>query len=194
VPMYFVYRNGTYHDVSGQSFRDFLDGRLPGLPGERPTLQDWEDHLTTLFPDARLKRFIEMRGADGGPWRRLCALPALWVGLLYDDAALAAAWEVARDWTAEERERLRADAGRLGLRAEIRGRRLKAVALEVLGIAEEGLKARARAHAFDKDEAHFLSALKEIVETGRTPAEELLERYHGPWGGDLDRVYAEYSY
>ena len=194
VPMYFVYRDGRYVDVAGQSFRDFLAGRLPGFPGERPTLSDWADHLTTIFPEARIKRFMEMRGADGGPWRRLCALPALWVGLLYDGAALDAAWQIARDWTAEERERLRADAARLGLKAEIRGRTLQAVAKDVLTIAEAGLRARARRGGFDGDEAHFLNALHEIAESGRTPAEELLDRYHGAWGGKLDRIYEEYSY
>ncbi len=194
VPMYFVYRDGRYIDVAGQSFRDFLEGRLPGLPGETPTMSDWADHLTTLFPEARIKKFMEMRGADGGPWRRLCALPALWVGLLYDDAALDAAWALARDWTAEERARLRVDAARAGLKAEIRGRSLRDLALDVLAIAEAGLKARARAHDIDRDEAHFLNALREIAESGRTPAEELLDRYHGDWAGDLDRVYAEYSY
>jgi glutamate--cysteine ligase len=194
VPMYFVYRGGRYIDAAGQSFRDFLAGRLPALPGETPTLSDWADHLTTLFPEARIKKFLEMRGADGGPWRRLCALPALWVGLLYDDGALEAAWRIARDWTAEERDRLRADAARLGLKATVRGRTLQEIALEVLAIADAGLKARARAHAFDCDETHFLNALWEIAESGRTPAEELLERYHGPWAGDLDRIYAEYSY
>ena len=122
VPMYFVYRDGTYIDALGQSFRDFLAGRLPALPGEKPTLSDWADHLTTIFPEARLKRFIEMRGADGGPWRRLCALPALWVGLTYDDAALEAAWALCRDWSQAERETLRREAGRVGLRAEIRAR------------------------------------------------------------------------
>ncbi|MFQ5567443.1 MAG: glutamate--cysteine ligase, partial [Paracoccaceae bacterium] len=194
VPMYFVYRDGEYIDVAGQSFRDFLAGRLPGLPGETPTLSDWADHLTTIFPEARLKSFIEMRGADGGPWRSLCALPALWVGLTYDQTALDAAWDLAKGWSAAERERLRADAGRLGLRAEIGGRSLQEVAREVLAIAEAGLKARARAAAFDRDEAHFLGALQEIAASGRTAADELLERYHGDWGGDLDRIYDEYSY
>ncbi len=194
VPMYFVYRDGTYVDASGQSFRDFLVGRLPALPGETPTLSDWADHLTTIFPEARIKKFMEMRGADGGPWRRLCALPALWVGLIYDQAALDAAWDLARDWTAAERDRLRVDAARLGLKAEIRGRSLQEVAKEVLGIAEAGLRARARAGSIDRDETHFLNALKEIAETGRTPAEELLAHYNGDWGGDLDRIYADYCY
>ncbi|HUF55598.1 MAG TPA: glutamate--cysteine ligase, partial [Thermohalobaculum sp.] len=194
VPMYFVYRDGTYIDALGQSFRDFMEGRLPALPGEKPTLSDWADHLTTIFPEARIKRFMEMRGADGGPWRRLCALPALWVGLLYDQGALDAATDLHKGWSTEERERLRRDAARIGLKAEIGGRRLQEVAADVLGIADAGLKARAKAGDFDKDESHFLNALHEIVASGRTPAEELLERYHGPWAGDLSRIYAEYSY
>ena len=194
VPMYFVYRDGEYIDALGQSFRDFLDGRLPALPGETPLLSDWADHLTTIFPEARIKKFIEMRGADGGPWRRLCALPAFWVGLVYCQDALSAAWDVAKDWTAAEREQLRIDAATHGLKATIRGRSLQAIALDLLDIAEAGLKRRARASEFDRDEAHFLSALREIATTGQTPAEELLARYHGPWKGDLSRIYDEYCY
>jgi glutamate--cysteine ligase len=194
VPMYFVYRDGKYIDVAGQSFRDFLQGKLPGLPGEVPTLSDWADHLTTIFPEARLKSFIEMRGADGGPWRSLCALPALWVGLTYDQTALDAAWDLAKGWAEGERTQLRRDAGVLGLKAEIGGRTLHDISRQVLEIAEAGLKARARAAAFDKDEAHFLSVLKETVASGRTAADELLAHYHGDWCGDLDRIYGEYSY
>jgi glutamate--cysteine ligase len=196
VPMYFVYRDGRYIDALGQSFRDFLAGRLPALPGEKPTLSDWADHLTTIFPEVRLKRFLEMRGADGGPWRRICALPAFWVGLLYDGAALDAAWDLCRGWTAAERDGLRRDAGRLGLRAEIGGRELREVAREVLAIAEAGLRARARpgAGGMIADETHFLNALHEIVASGQTPADELLGRYHRDWDGDLDRIYGEYSY
>ncbi|GMG84991.1 glutamate--cysteine ligase [Paralimibaculum aggregatum] len=196
VPMYFVYRDGKYIDALGQSFRDFLKGALPALPGEVPTLSDWADHLTTIFPEARIKKFIEMRGADGGPWRRLCALPALWVGLLYDAGALDAAWDVCKGWTAEEREALRVGASERGLKAEIRGRSLQDIAQEVLGIAEAGLRARARpgADGLIPDETHFLNALQEIAATGTTPAEELLAHYHGDWGGDLSRLYAEYSY
>jgi glutamate--cysteine ligase len=196
VPMYFVYRDGAYVDALGQSFRDFLAGKLPALPGEKPTLSDWADHLTTIFPEVRIKRFMEMRGADGGPWRRLCALPALWVGLLYDAPSLAAAWDLCRDWTAEERDRLRHDAAKEGLSATIGGRSVRDVARELLGIAEAGLKARARpgAGGMLPDETHFLGALHEIVGSGQSPADELLARYHGEWAGDLSRIYAEYSY
>ncbi|MBX2854233.1 MAG: glutamate--cysteine ligase [Rhodobacteraceae bacterium] len=194
VPMYFIYRNGEYIDVSGQSFRDFLDGKLPGLPGETPTLSDWADHLTTIFPEARIKKFIEMRGADGGPWRRICALPALWVGLMYDQTALDAAWDLAKDWSTEQRETLRRDAAEKGLRAEIGGRNLRDIARQVIEIAEAGLKSRARAWAFDADEAHFLNDLRRVVDSGETLADELLRKFHGDWGGDLSRVYREYSY
>ncbi len=194
VPMYFVYRDGRYIDATGQSFRDFMAGRLPALPGEAPTLSDWADHLTTIFPEARLKKFIEMRGADGGPWRRLCALPAFWVGLLYDDAALAAAWDVAKGWNAAQREQLRMDAAEQGLRAEIAGRTVREVAAELLGIANTGLKARAEAHEFDSDETHFLNALRDTVENGETLADEMLRKYHGEWRGDLSRIYRDYSY
>ncbi len=196
VPMYFVYRDGRYIDALGMSFRDFLDGRLPALPGEKPTLSDWADHLTTIFPEARIKKFMEMRGADGGPWRRICALPALWVGLLYDQGALTAATDLCGDWTAEEREGLRHDAAKFGLAAELRGRSLREIARDVLAIAWAGLAARARPGAGGTipDETHFLDALFEIVETGQTPADELLARYEGDWKGDLSRIYADYSY
>ncbi|MEM9431503.1 MAG: glutamate--cysteine ligase [Pseudomonadota bacterium] len=196
VPMYFVYRDGRYIDARGQSFRDFLDGRLPALPGETPLISDWADHLTTIFPEVRIKRFMEMRGADGGPWRRLCALPALWVGLLYDGGALDAAWDLCRDWTAEERETLRAAASVEGLRAEIRGEPLQEVAGRVLGIASAGLEARGRAGAggLVPDERHFLNALHEIVAEGRTPADALLAEYTGAWNGDLTRIYAAHAY
>jgi len=194
VPMYFVHRDGRYIDALGQSFRDFMSGKLPALPGERPLISDWADHLTTIFPEARIKKFLEMRGADGGPWRRLCALPAFWVGLLYDGDALHAAWDVARHWTAEERAQLRIDAATHGLAATIRGRSLREIAIDLLAIAERGLINRARASDFDRDESHFLNALHEIAASGRTPAEELLDKYHGDWQGDLTRIYAEYSY
>ncbi|WP_209426050.1 glutamate--cysteine ligase [Pararhodobacter sp. SW119] len=196
VPMYFVYRDGRYIDATGQNFRDFLRGELPALPGEVPTLSDFADHLTTIFPEARLKRFIEMRGADGGPWRRLCALPALWVGLMYDQAALDAAWDLARGWDAETREGLRVAASVEGLAARVGTIRMLDLAREVVAIAEAGLKSRARpgAGGMLPDETHFLNALKESLETGQTPADEMLARYHGEWAGDLSRIYAEYSY
>jgi glutamate--cysteine ligase len=196
VPMYFVYRDGRYIDALGQSFRDFLKGRLPALPGEVPTLSDFADHLTTIFPEARLKKFIEMRGADGGPWRRLCALPALWVGLIYDQGALDAAWDLAKGWDLETREALRVAASVDGLQAETHGVRMQDLAREVVAIAEAGLNARAMpgAGGMIPDETHFLAALKDTIETGITPADELLARYHGDWAGDLSRVYADYSY
>jgi len=196
VPMYFVYRDGKYIDALGQSFRDFMRGELPALPGEIPTLSDWADHLTTIFPEARLKKFIEMRGADGGPWRRLCALPALWVGLCYDQSALDAAWDLAKGWDAETRDGLRLAASVDALEGEYGGVKLYDIAREVVAIAESGLQARARpgAGGLLPDETHFLNALKETLETGKTPADELLARYHGDWQGDLSRIYADYSY
>jgi len=196
VPMYFVYRDGRYIDATGQSFRDFLKGELPALPGEMPTLSDFADHLTTIFPEARLKRFIEMRGADGGPWRRLCALPAFWVGLMYDQGALDAAWDLVRGWDAETREALRVAASVEGLAAKVGTIRMHDLAREVVAIAEAGLKSRARpgVGGMLPDEAHFLNALTESLESGQTPADEMLARYHGEWQGDLSRVYGEYSY
>jgi len=196
VPMYFVYRDGKYIDALGQSFRDFMKGKLPALPGEMPTLSDWADHLTTIFPEARLKKFIEMRGADGGPWRRLCALPAFWVGLSYDQTSLDAAWDLVKGWDAETREALRVAASVDGLQAHVGGISMHELAREVLAISEAGLKARAipGAGGMIVDERHFLNALHDSVETGQVPADELLERYDGDWNGDLDKIYEEYSY
>ncbi|WP_172298455.1 glutamate--cysteine ligase [Pseudoruegeria sp. HB172150] len=196
VPMYFVYRDGKYIDALGQSFRDFMKGKLPALPGETPTLSDWADHLTTIFPEARVKKFIEMRGADGGPWRRLCALPALWVGLLYDQGAQDAAWDLVKGWDAETREAWRVGASEQALQAEVGGRKMQDLAREVLDIARSGLKARARPGlgGMVQDERHFLHALEDSIESGKVPADELLDKYHGEWDGDLSRIYAEYSY
>ena len=196
VPMYFVYRDGVYHNALGQSFRDFLKGELPALPGETPTLSDWADHLTTIFPEARVKKYIEMRGADGGPWRRLCALPAFWVGLTYDQSALDAAWDLVKDWDAESREGLRVAASVDGLQAEVNGIKMHDLAREPLKIPEAGLVARARpgAGGLVPDETHFLNALKESVETGKTLADEFIDHYNGDWNGDISRIYREYSY
>lgn len=196
VPMYFVYRDGRYVDALGQSFRDFLKGELPALPGEIPTLSDWADHLTTAFPEARMKRFIEMRGADGGPWRRLCALPAFWVGLMYDQTALDAAWDLVKDWDMGTRDLMRVAASVDGLQAEVHGIKLHDIAREAVAISMSGLKARGRAGAggMVPDETHFLNALHESVENGKVPADELLEQYNGAWDGDLSRIYTEYSY
>ncbi|SEJ27637.1 glutamate--cysteine ligase [Sphingomonas sp. OV641] len=195
VPMYFVYRDGRYIDAAGLSFRDFLKGELSVLPGELPTLDDWNDHLSTAFPEVRLKTFLEMRGADGGPWNRICALPAFWVGLLYDQGALDAAWDLVKHWTIDERQALRDAAPRLGLDAPVPGRgTLRDIAGEVLDIAGRGLAARARVNGAGDDETGFLDPLREIVRLGKVPAEQLLDRYNGAWGGDLSRVYAEQSF
>ncbi len=194
VPMYFVYRDGTYHDVSGESFRAFMQGKLPQLPGVRPTLQDWGDHLTTIFPEVRLKRYMEMRGADSGQWRRLCALPGLWVGLLYDDAALDAAWELVKGWSAAERQAMRDAVPKTALKASIAGRPLLDVARDVLAIARDGLEARHRLGVYDRSEAHFLEALDEIVASGQTNAEDLLALYHGDWHGDITRVFRDFAF
>ena len=194
VPMYFVYRDGQYIDASGQSFRDFLAGRLPALPGELPTLKDWEDHLTTAFPEVRLKRFLEMRGADGGPWRRLCALPAFWAGLLYHQPSLEAAWSLCRDWTMSERLQLRRDAPKLGLKATIGDRDLQSLSLELLNLAYDGLAARARLNAMGENETGFLEPLQEIAESGETPAERKLRLFESEWDGSVDPIFELYSY
>ncbi|MCC7046520.1 MAG: glutamate--cysteine ligase [Alphaproteobacteria bacterium] len=194
VPMYFAYRNGAYLDASGQSFRDFIAGRLPALPGEIPLMSDWVDHMTTAFPEVRLKKFLEMRGADSGPWRRLCALPALWVGLLYDTAALDAAWDECSSWTAEEHAILRAGVPRTALATPFRGETVRDVALRVLDIAREGLKRRRRLSRGGEDETVHLDPLFTIAGSGRTPADDLLESYRTRWGGSVDPVYVEEAY
>jgi len=196
VPMYFVYREGQYINALGQSFRDFLRGELPALPGEKPTLSDWADHLTTTFPEARIKKFMEMRGADGGPWRRLCALPAFWVGLMYDQSALDAAWDICKGWDAETRDALRVAASVDGLQARVGAISMHDLARETVALSEAGLRARARkgGGGMIPDETHFLNTLRDSVETGKTPADELLDHYNGDWQGDLSRIYAEYGY
>jgi glutamate--cysteine ligase len=194
VPMYFVKRDGRYIDVSGRSFRAFMAGDLAELPGQRPTMKDWIDHLSTLFPEVRLKTYLEMRGADSGPQSRICALPALWAGLLYDGASQAAAWDLCKDWTAEDRARLRIDAARLGLKAQVGGRSLHTVAQDVVAIAKAGLSRRARFDGGLSDETGYLREMEEIAASGVTPAERLLDLYHGPWAGDVRRAFDELAY
>ncbi len=189
VPMYFVYRDGRYVDVAGQSFRAFMDGKLPALPGERPTLADWKDHLSTLFPEVRLKTFLEMRGADGGPWGRICALPALWVGLLYDDTALNAAWDLVKDWTIADHVALRDAVPKLGLKAQTPAGGMQALAKQVLAIADHGLKNRAARDFVGESEQGFLNSLHDIAASGLTPADLLLNAYHGAWQGDVMRIF-----
>lgn len=194
VPMYFAYRGGEYVDCAGLSFRDFLAGRLGPLPGELPTMRDWSDHLTTVFPEVRLKKFLEMRGADGGPWNRLCALPAFWVGLLYDDAALDAAWDLVRDFSMAERNALRDGVPKHALKLPFRGATVRELAIEALKIAEAGLKRRARLNNEGADETGFLAPLQEFALANETPAERKLALFHGPWGGSVDPVFREFAY
>jgi len=194
VPMYFVYRDERYIDVAGASFRDFLDGKLAALPGVRPTIDDWADHLTTLFPDVRLKRFLEMRGADAGSFRELNALPALWTGLLYDSGALDQAYALIADWSDEERQALRDAVPRLGLATPFRGRKLLDVAREAVTIALGGLRRRARRDLGGEDERKALEPLLEIVEAGRSPADRLLADFAGPWQGDIDKVFEQRAF
>jgi len=194
VPMYFVYREGKYVNASGQSFRDFLRGVLPALPGEKPTIKDWEDHLTTAFPEVRLKRFLEMRGADGGPWGQLCALPAFWAGLMYHQPSLDAAWDLASDWTMEERLKLRQDVPKLGLKAAVRGMTVQTMARELLDLAHQGLAARQRLNSAGDNETGFLKPLYETVDSGKTPAEIKLERFHGEWQESVDPVFTQCAY
>ncbi|MGB0608560.1 MAG: glutamate--cysteine ligase [Paracoccaceae bacterium] len=196
VPMYFVYRDGKYLNALGQSFRDFLKGQLPALPGQIPTLGDWADHLTTIFPEARVKKFIEMRGADGGPWRRLCALPAFWVGLCYDQTSLDAAWDLVKSWDAETRENLRIAASQNGLNASVEGINLSNVAKEVVALAHHGLEARERqgANGLLANETHFLNALHDTLASGKSPADELVDLYNTEWQQDVTPIFDAMSY
>jgi glutamate--cysteine ligase len=200
VPMYFVYRQGTYIDVAGASFRDFMAGKLaekldrPELAKLEPTIDDWSDHITTIFPEVRMKRFLEMRGADGGRWRRICALPAFWTGLFYDQTALDAAWDVCKSWTAEERQSLRNDVPRNALKARMRRHSLQDIAREVMDITASGLKSRAVRNDKGADERIFLEPIQQIVDSGRTVAEELLEAYDKSWGKNIDRVFKDYAF
>ncbi|WP_334151018.1 glutamate--cysteine ligase [Hyphomicrobium sp.] len=194
VPMYFVYRDGRYIDVAGASFRDFMAGRLPALPGELPTLDDWSDHLTTLFPEVRLKRFLEMRGADGGRWPRICALSAFWVGLLYDEVALDAAWDLVKSWTAEDREDLRRTVPRAALAGRFRDTSVQALARAALAISHLGLQRRGETNRKNQDETIYLAPLEYLVGAGRTVADELLERFQGRWRGNIDHIFEEFAF
>jgi glutamate--cysteine ligase len=194
VPMYFVKRGERYIDVAGQSFRDLMAGRLEGLPGEHATISDWANHVSTIFPEVRLKRYLEMRGADGGPWRRLPALPAYWIGILYDDDSLQAAWDLVKDWTAAERQKLRDEVPRLGFAATIAGQSVLQLAKTTIALAGHGLARRRRLDARGQDERRFLRPIEEYVGRGITPAEELLAKFHGPWDGSVEPVFKEYAY
>jgi len=194
VPMYFVHRHGRYIDCAGESFRDFLEGRLPALPGEKPTLRDWSDHMTTAFPEVRLKQYLEMRGADGGPWNRLCALPAFWVGLLYDTTALDAAWDLVKDFTRDERRALRDGVPKYAFKLPFRGESVRELALRTLEIAGQGLKRRAKCNDNGMDETVFLEPLVEFAEAGETPAERKLELFRTEWNGSVDPLFREFAY
>ena len=193
VPMYFVYRD-RYIDASGQSFRDFLKGDLPAYRGHIPTIKDFEDHLTTTFPEVRMKKFLEMRGADGGPWNRLCALPAFWVGLLYDQTALDAAWDLVKDWTTDEMQELRMEVPKMGLETPFRQTNVQDIARRVLEISDMGLKNRRRLSSSGETEQGFLTSLFDCVESGKTPADILLDAYKNDWGGDASQVFKHFSY
>ena len=194
VPMYFTYRGGEYIDCAGRSFKDFLAGKLPNLPGALPTMKDWGDHMTTAFPEVRLKKYLEMRGADGGPWNRLCALPAFWVGLLYDDEALDAAWDLVKDFTMAERNALRDGVPKLGFKVPHRNGSLRDIAIEALKISGQGLARRNRLNATGATEAVFIEPLIEFAMANQTPAERKLALYHGEWGGSVDPVFGEFAY
>jgi glutamate--cysteine ligase len=194
VPLYFVKRGDTYHDVAGSSFRDHLCGTLPQLPGVRATISDWANHLGTLFPEVRLKRYLEMRGADAGPTSKLAGLSAFWVGLLYDNDALEAAWDLVKDWNEAERQALRDCVSRQALKTPFRNETVRDIALRAMAIARKGLKARNVEDWEGRNEEHFLDGLDEIVDSGVTSAEAMLARFHGEWGGKIDPIFDEKAY
>jgi glutamate--cysteine ligase len=194
VPMYFIKHGDEYVDASGQSFRDLLAGKLPAMPGARATISDWANHLSTIFPEVRLKRYLEMRGADSGSLPNLLALPALWVGVLYDDVSLDAAWDLVKHWTAEQRQQLRDDVPKQGLAAKIGGRTVFEIAMEVLMLSRAGLSRRKYLDAGGLDETHYLEVLDDRLARGTTPAQELLEKFQGPWAGSIDPIYVEEAY
>lgn len=195
VPMYFVIRDGAYRDMTHMTFRQFMAGQAQNeIPDGMPTMGDWANHLSTLFPDVRLKRFLEMRGADGGPWRRICALPAFWVGLLYDEEALDAAETLTANWTYDEVRAMRDAVPVEGISAVFRNGTLRDLARDVLSISRGGLKRRNRLNRDGFDETHFLSTLDEVVARGTTSAEEMLNAYHTRWDGSIEPAFTEYAY
>ncbi len=194
VPMYFVYRGGDYLDASGKSFRDFLDGKLDVVPGEKPSLADFDNHLSTIFPEVRLKQFLEMRGADTGPWGELCALPAFWVGLLYDSSALDAAWDLVKDWSEEERAQLRRDVPKMGLQTPFRDGTLQDIAKQALAISRAGLKARGRLNSHGESETVFLQELDSFAQTGKSNADRLINKFKGEWDGDISHAYRDCAF
>jgi glutamate--cysteine ligase len=194
VPMYFVKHGDHYVDVAGQSFRDLLAGKLPGLPGVRATISDWANHLSTIFPEVRLKRYLEMRGADSGPLPNLLALPALWVGILYDDVSLDAAWDLVKNWTNEERQKLRDEVPRRGLAAMIGDSTVREIATKMLKFARAGLARRKHLDVSGQDETRYLEVLEDRLARNTTPAQNLLEKYHGPWAGSVEPIYRDEAY
>ena len=194
VPMYFVYRDGKYIDASGQDFKDFLKGKLAARPGELPSINDWADHITTAFPEVRLKRYLEMRGADSGPLPMLSALPALWVGLLYDQGALDAAWDLVKGWSVADHDFLRREAPKTGLATLFKGRPLAELGREVVEIAHAGLRARKRLDAHGRDETIYLAPLDRAVASGQALADELLAKWQGEWKGSFAPLFHDYAY
>lgn len=192
VPMYLIHRDGEYIDAAGLDYKDFIKGKLSVLPNEFPTALDWELHLSTAFPEVRLKRFLEMRGADAGPHDMLCALSAFWVGLLYDEQALDAAWYLVKGWDDEKRAGLRRDVPKTGIHTRFGKGDLADFAGEVLAICESGLKARS---VFcGHDERVYLHILKDIVENKMSLSDRILKQFEGEWGGEIEPLYDVLQY
>ncbi len=194
VPMYFIIRNGSYIDVAGESFSDFLAGKLEQLRGEKPTIDDWENHISTSFPEVRLKQFLEMRGADGAPWAEICALPALWAGLLYDENSLNAAYDLIKGWSEEERDYLYRNVAKTALKTKFRKGTVADIAKQIIAIAKNGLIKRNQLNSEKMNEVHHLAPLEYTLKTGKTLAERMLELYHNKWKGDISKIFIDAAY
>ena len=194
VPMYFLHRGEDYVDVAGKSFRDYLAGTLAGFEGEPPQMADFEDHITTAFPEVRLKQYLEMRGADSGSWANICALPAYWVGLLYCDEALAEAEDLVRDVGSDDVMAARLSVAKDGLRGKLGAHDVATLAKKTIDIASKGLRNRGIFDDGGDDESGFLQPLRKVIATQKTPAEVMLDLYHGDWAEDIDQVFTSNQY
>ena len=194
VPMYFIHRDGNYIDVAGCSFKDFLNGNLKQLPGEKPNLIDWENHLTTIFPEVRLKSFLEMRGADGGRFESVCALSSFWVGLLYDSTSLDSSWAIVKNFNTDQLQELRIKVAKNGLNSSVEGIDLKTLTRKILNLSSDGLRRRDILNANGENESIYLDPLEKILSTGKSPSDELIERFSKNWDKNLVNMYKEYTF
>jgi glutamate--cysteine ligase len=196
MPMLGIYKGNVFMDAKGASFQDFIDGNLSICPGQKATQADWQNHLNTIWPEVRVRRFLEMRGTDVGPPEMIKALPAFWVGLLYDKTALDAAYDMVKDWSNEDRDYLRIMTPMHGLQTPFMNgtTTVQEIAKNCLALAEAGLRRRGIRNEHGQDESIYLEPLKEIAESGRNWAQRLTESYNGPWKGDIKHLFNEMNY